>query len=79
MIKHQISGQPGSREEYLSLLGEQLQQAHEKWKKDDVVTIVMVDGLDHIQREQNPLQSLLSDLPSPNTVPEGVIFIQVIS
>ena len=74
-FRGESSGQPGSREEYLSLLGEQLQQAHEKWKNDDVVTIVMVDGLDHIQREQNPLQSLLSDLPSPNTVPEGVIFI----
>lgn len=69
------SGQPGSREEYLSLLGGQLQQAHEKWKHDDVITIVMVDGLDHIQREQNPLQSLLSDLPPPNTIPDGVIFV----
>ncbi|MEQ0541105.1 MULTISPECIES: hypothetical protein [Klebsiella] len=69
------SGQPGSREEYLSLLGEQLQQAHEKWKNDGVTTIIMVDGLDHIQREQNPLQSLLSDLPPPNTVPDGVIFV----
>ncbi len=69
------SGQPGSREEYLSLLGEQLQQANEKWKNDGVTTIIMVDGLDHIQREQNPLQSLLSDLPPPNTVPDGVIFI----
>ncbi|NQY26166.1 MAG: hypothetical protein HRT92_03200 [Piscirickettsiaceae bacterium] len=69
------SGQPGSREEYLSLLGEQFQQANEKWRHDGVVTIIMVDGLDHIQREQNPLQSLLSDLPSPNTIPDGVIFI----
>ncbi len=68
-------GQPGSREEYLSLLGEQLQQAHEKWKNDDVITIIMVDGLDHIQREQNPQQSLLSDLPLPNTIPDGVIFV----
>ncbi|MBE0362149.1 hypothetical protein PULV_a3955 [Pseudoalteromonas ulvae UL12] len=71
----QSSGQPGSREEYLSLLGEQLQQAHEKWKNDGVTTIIMVDGLDHIQREQNPLQSLLSDFPPPNTVPDGVIFV----
>jgi len=74
-FRGESSGQPGSREEYLSLLGEQLQQAHEKWKHDGVVTIVMVDGLDHIQREQNPLQSLLSDLPPPNTIPHGVIFI----
>ncbi len=35
----------------------------------------MVDGLDHNQREHNPLQSLLSDLPPPNTVPDGVIFV----
>lgn len=69
------SSQPGVREEYLSLLGEQLGQAHEKWKVDGVVTIIMVDGLDHIQREQNPLQSLLSDLPLPNSIPDGVIFI----
>ena len=74
-FRGESSGQPGSREEYLSLLGEQLQQAHEKWKHDDVITIIMVDGLDHIQREQNPLQSLLSDLPPPSTIPDGVIFI----
>ncbi|WP_028305187.1 ATP-binding protein [Oceanospirillum maris] len=74
-FRGESSGQPGSREEYLSLLGEQLQQAHEKWKNDGVTTVIMVDGLDHIQREQNPLQSLLSDLPSPNTVPDGVIFV----
>ncbi|MBE3709814.1 hypothetical protein HJ210_22715 [Vibrio parahaemolyticus] len=74
-FRGESSGQPGSREEYLSLLGEQLQQAHDKWKNDGVTTIIMVDGLDHIQREQNPLQSLLSDLPLPNTVPDGVIFV----
>lgn len=68
------SGHPGSRDEYLSLLGEQLQQANEKWRSDGLITIIMVDGLDHIQREQNPLQSLLSDLPPPNTIPDGVIF-----
>ncbi len=74
-FRGESTGQPGSREEYLSLLGEQLQQAHEKWKNDGVTTIIMVDGLDHIQRELNPLQSLLSDLPPPNTVPDGVIFV----
>lgn len=74
-FRGESSGQSGSREEYLSLLGEQLQQAHEKWKNDGVTTVIMVDGLDHIQREQNPLQSLLSDLPPPNTVPDGVIFV----
>ncbi|WBA58356.1 hypothetical protein O7C57_07230 [Providencia sp. 21OH12SH02B-Prov] len=74
-FRGESSGQSGSREEYLSLLGEQLQQAHDKWRNDGVTTVIMVDGLDHIQREQNPLQSLLSDLPPPNTVPDGVIFV----
>ena len=67
--------QPQSREEYLHLFGQQLVQANEKWVNDGVTTIIMIDGLDHIQREQNPSHSLLADLPHPNTIPEGVIFI----
>lgn len=69
------TSQPRSREEYLILLGEQLQQANEKWINDKVMTVIMIDGLDHIQREQNPQQSLLSDLPLPHTIPDGALFV----
>lgn len=65
--------QPESREELQALLGEQLQQASLKWSEDNIVTLIMVDGLDHIQREQNPLQSLLADLPHPDSIPKGVV------
>ena len=37
-------------------------------------TVIIIDGLDHIGREQNPTRSL-SDLPSPEQVPEGVLFV----
>lgn len=69
------NGQPESREEFQALLGEQLQQANEKWCQDGIVTLIMIDGLDHIHREQTPQHSLLSDLPHPSSIPEGVLFI----
>ncbi len=67
--------QPESREELQALLGEQLQQAHKKWCEDGIVTLIMIDGLDHVQREQNPQQSLLADLPHPSSISEGILFI----
>ena len=38
-------------------------------------TIILVDGLDHIAREQHPDRSLIEDLPLPQTLPEGVYLI----
>ena len=38
-------------------------------------TIILIDGLDHIDREQHPDRSLLLDLPTPGSVPDGVYFI----
>lgn len=64
-----------TRDEYLSLLGDQLNEAHLQWQNDNIVTIIMVDGLDHIQREQKPERTLLSDLPLPESVPDGVVLI----
>ena len=37
--------------------------------------VLLVDGLDHIPREQNPARSLLADLPRPDEVPDGVFFV----
>jgi len=67
--------QSETREELQALLGEQMQQAHEKWREDGIITLIMIDGLDHIQRELNPLRSLLADMPHPSTIPDGVLFI----
>jgi len=53
----------------------QMQLASGMWKKTGRKTIVLVDGLDHIAREQNPQHSLISDLPYPEQVPEGVLIV----
>lgn len=68
-------GQARSREELLEKLSTQLASLHEKWKEDGIFTLILVDGLDHIEREQSPERSLLNDLPHPSSVPEGVILI----
>jgi hypothetical protein len=57
------------------ILSRQLERAGEEWKTDRRPTVVVVDGLDHIPREQNPSRSLLEELPSPLALPGGVFFI----
>ncbi|MDD4323966.1 MAG: ATP-binding protein [Eubacteriales bacterium] len=54
---------------------DQLQFLHTAWKEEQRKTIFLIDGLDHIQREQHPEYSLLNDLPSPETIPEGIVFV----
>ncbi|MEX2499481.1 MAG: ATP-binding protein [Wenzhouxiangellaceae bacterium] len=53
----------------------QLEEAKELFQEKGQKTIIIVDGLDHIQREENPQHNLLSILPPPQSVPEGVLFI----
>ena len=38
-------------------------------------TVILIDGLDHIDREQYPSRSLLKDLPDPDQVPDGIYFV----
>ncbi|MGY0713291.1 ATP-binding protein [Azospirillum argentinense] len=64
-----------TREELLSHLAEQFRELHSRYQDDGVKTLILVDGLDHIEREQAPERTLLSDLPAPQSVPAGVIFI----
>lgn len=53
----------------------QIQLLHKDWKKNGQKTIILIDGLDHIDREQQPRESLLKYLPMPQDVPDGVYFI----
>lgn len=53
----------------------QLQLLHEDWQESGRKTIILIDGLDHIEREQQPGRSLLADLPHPDQVPDGVYFV----
>lgn len=63
------------RELLLKKFHSQIQKLHEDWKVTGTKTIILIDGLDHIEREQHPARSLLEDLPAPNQVLEGVYFI----
>ena len=71
----QGASSPESREELLEHLSSQLLELHERWQKDGIRTLILVDGLDHIEREQSPARTLLKDLPLPEQVPDGVLFI----
>lgn len=47
----------------------------EKISWSGVKTFILIDGLDHIEREQNINKSLISILPLPSQIPENVYFI----
>ena len=59
------------REAFLKQLGE----ARDYFNKTDQKTLIIVDGLDHIHREENPQYSLFTILPHPRSIPEGVLII----
>ena len=50
-------------------------RAGKEFSENGTRFIVVVDGLDHIPREEKPDRSLLSALPLPNAVPDGVVFV----
>lgn len=56
-------------------LQEHLLELHRRWLETGTKTIILIDGLDHIPREQHPGRSLLKDLPLPEQIPEGVVFV----
>ena len=62
-----------SLEECRALFGEQLAELHGEYVATGHRTILLVDGLDHIEREQSPHRSLLAELPPPASVPDGVL------
>lgn len=63
------------RSALLKLLHQQLQELGDDYQQTGTKTIILIDGLDHITREQNPERSLLHDLPLPQAVPDGVYFV----
>ena len=72
------AGQSTRRRDRVQLLShfhQQLQMLHRDWKDSGKKSVVLIDGLDHIEREQQPERSLLADLPRSDEVPEGVYFV----
>ena len=52
-----------------------LAQAGEQYAKNGIRHVIIVDGLDHVPREERPNRSMLSALPLPQSIPKGVLFI----
>lgn len=52
-----------------------VRQAGERFDRDGIRTIIVVDGLDHVPREERPTNSLLAELPLPAAIPKGVVFV----
>ena len=59
----------------LDRLYRQFALLHKDWLETGRKTLILVDGLDHIPREQRPQRSLLTILPNPNHIPDGVLFV----
>ena len=67
---------PGlDRQQLIKRFYGQLDLLKQDWEKSGHKTIILIDGLDHIEREQEPRQSLLRDLPEPEQIPNGVYFL----
>lgn len=64
-----------NRAQLLEQFYEQLDLLHQDWLKTGRKTIIVIDGLDHITREQNPKYSLFNDLPTNDQISEGIYFI----
>ncbi len=63
------------RNQLLPRFHEQLELLHNDWQSSGRKTVILVDGLDHIAREQRPDRSLMDDLPLPGQDPDGVIIL----
>jgi len=67
---------PGSEIQELRVQLERLlNEVGERHRVDGLATIIVVDGLDHVPREERPQRSFLNDFPLPDSIPEGVIFL----
>lgn len=64
---------PRSASEFRRGVSEQLALLAEEWKSRNVLTVLLIDGLDHIDREQRPTESLIAQLPLPEQIPDGVV------
>jgi hypothetical protein len=53
----------------------QLVELGAEYRRSGRKTIIAIDGLDHIHREQRPSRSLLAELPAPASLPPGVVIV----
>lgn len=68
-------GAPSDLASLQSCLRQQLAQAGTEFIRSGRRTTVIIDGIDHIGREQHPVLSLVDVLPAPASLPSGVVFV----
>ena len=56
-------------------LTDQLDVASQQFRKSGRRTIVVADGLDHVTRDHSGDEGLLAELPRPEELPDGVLFV----
>jgi hypothetical protein len=56
-------------------LSRQLQELGDRYQREGRRSIVLVDGLDHVERERDVEQPLLRYLPRPEELPDGVLLV----
>lgn len=56
-------------------LTKQLLSARDRFEESGRKTVIIIDGLDHVPREETPTVSFLPELPAAASIPEGVIVI----
>lgn len=59
------------REEFEALL----RAAGDRFARHGVKTLIAIDGLDHVSREERPERSFLKELPLPGAMPNGVLLL----
>lgn len=67
--------QPETLDELRDAIRGQLVVLQDRWHEERLKTLIIIDGLDHIAREQSPVRSLLNELPLPENIPDGVLLI----
>jgi hypothetical protein len=66
---------PQTTSELREAFSGQLAALSREYRERQIKTVILVDGLDHIEREQKPERSLICELPLPSQVPDGVLFV----
>ena len=73
--ENEFSSQKELPADSIEELQKQLSNELKRLEFDDRKTYIIVDGLDHIEREQKVNKSLIEILPSPENIPNNVYFI----
>jgi hypothetical protein len=56
-------------------LRDALRKLGEQARAHDTISIVLIDGLDHVLRDPEPQDPFLAELPAPDEIPEGVLIV----